>query len=54
MLFRSKLRNEYGILTMGGGSTILVAPPLIITESQINEIFERLDKAISEYADGLV
>jgi taurine--2-oxoglutarate transaminase len=39
---------------MGGGSTIIVAPPLIINEAQIDEIFARLDKAISEYADGLV
>ena len=39
---------------MGGGSTILVAPPLIINEAQIDEIFARLDKAIAEYADGLV
>ena len=52
--FITKLRNDYGILTMGGGSTILVAPPLIINEAQLDEIFDRLDKAISEYADGLV
>ena len=52
--FITKLRNDYGILTMGGGSTILVAPPLIINEAQIDEIFARLDKAIAEYADGLV
>jgi taurine--2-oxoglutarate transaminase len=31
-----------------------VAPPLIINEAQIDEIFARLDKAITEYADGLV
>ena len=48
------LRNKYGLLTMGGGSTILVAPPLIITKEQIDEIFVRLDKAISEFADDLV
>ena len=52
--FITKLRNDYGILTMGGGSTIIVAPPLIINEAQIEEIFARLDKAITEYADGLV
>ena len=52
--FITKLRNDYGILTMGGGSTILVAPPLIINEAQLDEIFARLDKAIAEYADGLV
>jgi taurine--2-oxoglutarate transaminase len=39
---------------MGGGSTILVAPPLIINEAQLDEIFDRLDKAIGEYADGLI
>ncbi|MCI5601465.1 MAG: aminotransferase class III-fold pyridoxal phosphate-dependent enzyme [Hallerella porci] len=48
------LRNKYGLLTMGGGSTILVAPPLIITKEQIDEIFVRLHKAISEFADDLV
>ena len=52
--FIAKLRNDYGILTMGGGSTIIVAPPLIINEAQLDEIFDRLDKAISEYADGLI
>ena len=48
------LRNKYGLLTMGGGSTMLIAPPLIITKEQIDEIFVRLDKAISEFADDLV
>lgn len=48
------LRNKYGILTMGGGSTILIAPPLIITEAQLDEIFKRLDKAITKLADPLV
>lgn len=48
------LRNQYGILTMGGGSTILVAPPLIITEEQLDEIFSRLDEAVSHLADPLV
>lgn len=48
------LRNKYGILTMGGGSTILIAPPLIINEAQLDEIFKRLDKAITKLADPLV
>lgn len=51
--FLSYLRDEFGILTFGGGSHILTAPPLIITEDELNEIFERLDKAIL-FADDIV
>jgi taurine--2-oxoglutarate transaminase len=45
--------REHGLLTFGGGSTILIAPPLIITEEELDEVFRRLDKAI-EYVDDLV
>ena len=45
--------RENGILTFGGGSHILIAPPLITTKEELDEIFDRLDKAI-EYADELV
>ena len=50
--FLAKLRED-GILTFGGGSHILVAPPLIITKEELDEVFEKLDKAI-EYVDEIV
>ena len=51
--FLAKLREEYGILTFGGGSHILVAPPLIITKEELDEVFEKLDEAI-KYVDEIV
>ena len=50
--FLAKLR-EFGILTFGGGSHILVAPPLIITKEELDEVFEKLDEAIP-YVDEIV
>lgn len=50
--FLNYLRDQYGLLTFGGGSHFLVAPPLITTEDELNEIFKRLDSAI-DYADEL-
>ena len=50
--FIKELRKE-GLLSFGGGSTILVAPPLIITREELDEAFDRLDRAIG-YADRLV
>lgn len=46
--FLNQLREKYGILTFGGGSHFLTAPPLIITEEELDEIFRRLDQAIAE------
>ena len=46
------MRN-HGILTFGGGSTILIAPPLIITKEELDEVLTRLDEAINE-VDELV
>ena len=51
--FLAYLREEKGILTFGGGSHILVAPPLIITKEEIDEVFEKLDDAIN-YVDAIV
>ncbi len=45
--------RQHNLLTFGQGSIILIAPPLIITEEQVEELFSSLDKAI-EYVDGLV
>lgn len=50
--FIIRLRN-HGILTFGGGSTILIAPPLIITKEELDEVLTRLDEAINE-VDELV
>ncbi|MCR5690865.1 MAG: aminotransferase class III-fold pyridoxal phosphate-dependent enzyme, partial [Eubacterium sp.] len=51
--FLIHLRDQHGILTFGGGSHILVAPPLITSKEELDEIFDRLDQAI-EYVDELV
>ena len=51
--FLNILRDEYGILTFGGGSHFLTAPPLITTKEDLDIIFERLDKAC-EWADEIV
>lgn len=45
--------REHRLLTFGGGSTILVAPPLIISEEELDVAFQRLDEAIV-YVDQLV
>lgn len=44
--FLNYLRDEFGILTFGGGSHFLFAPPLITTQEDLDIIFERLDKAL--------
>ena len=51
--FLEYLRDEFGILSFGGGSHFLVAPPLIITKEELLEVFVKLDKAC-EYADKIV
>ena len=50
--FIKELKKE-GLLSFGGGSTILVAPPLIISREELDEAFERFDRAI-RYVDALV
>ncbi|MBR2188240.1 MAG: aminotransferase class III-fold pyridoxal phosphate-dependent enzyme [Eubacterium sp.] len=45
--------RRHGLLSFGGGSHILVAPPLIITKEELDEAFDRLDRAVV-YADRLV
>ncbi len=41
---------KHQFATFGHGSTIMVAPPLIITEEQLDEMFTGLDKALT-FAD---
>ena len=38
---------KYGLATFGHGSSIMVAPALIITDDEMKEMFETLDKALS-------
>ena len=52
-VFLNHLKEEYGLLTFGGGSHFLTSPPIITTEAELGEIFERLDKACF-FADRLV
>lgn len=42
---------QHGFATFGHGPTVMVAPPLIITEEQLQEMFDGLDKAIG-FADA--
>lgn len=41
---------KYGLATFGHGSTIMIAPALIITEDEMKEMFETLDQALT-FAD---
>lgn len=51
--FLNYLRDEFGILTFGGGSHFLIAPPLIISKEDLEEVFARLDRACA-WADEIV
>lgn len=44
---------EHGFASFGHGASVMVAPALIITEDQLEEMFAGLDKAI-EFADSLL
>jgi beta-alanine--pyruvate transaminase len=43
-----KAFHEYGLLFRITGDTIALSPPLIITEDQIGEIFEKIKKVIGQ------
>ena len=40
--------REHGLLVRGTGSTAIIAPPLIITREQIDELFTRFDRALND------
>lgn len=40
--------REHGLLVRGTGSTAIIAPPLIITRDQVDELFERFDRALKD------
>lgn len=44
---------EHGLATFGHTNTIIVAPPLIITEEEMDEMFRRLDE-VCAYPDSLI
>ncbi len=45
--------QELGLITRGMGDRIALCPPLIITESEIDEIFDKLATALDEVNDAL-
>jgi beta-alanine--pyruvate transaminase len=42
--------HEHGLMIRGVGDTLALSPPLIISESQIGEIFDKLAKIIKAVA----
>ena len=38
--------HEIGVMVRISGETLALSPPLIVTEAQIGEIFEKVGKAI--------
>ena len=45
--------QEHGLITRGMGDRMALCPPLIITESEIDEIFDKLATALDEVNDAL-
>ncbi len=46
-IFTERAR-ENGLLVRGTGSTAMIAPPLVITREEIDELFRRFDRALAE------
>jgi beta-alanine--pyruvate transaminase len=42
--------NETGVMVRVAGETLALSPPLIVSEAQIDEIFEKVGKAIKAVA----
>jgi 4-aminobutyrate--pyruvate transaminase len=40
--------TAHGLLVRGTGATVIVAPPLVISEDEIEELFRRFDRAFAE------
>jgi beta-alanine--pyruvate transaminase len=38
--------HEIGVMVRVSGETLALSPPLIVTEAQIDEIFDKVGKAI--------
>lgn len=45
--------REHGLLVRGTGSTAIVAPPLIITREQVDDLFDRFDRAMRDTEEAL-
>ena len=39
---------EHGLIVRGLGDTVAICPPLIITDAQVHELFDKLGKAVDE------
>jgi len=40
--------HEHGLIVRNIGDTIALCPPLVITESEIDELFDRLERALDD------
>jgi 4-aminobutyrate--pyruvate transaminase len=40
--------QEHGLVVRNIGDTIALCPPLVITESEIGELFDRLERALDD------
>jgi 4-aminobutyrate--pyruvate transaminase len=40
--------REYGLIMRGRGEQLVMAPPLIITEAEIDDMLGRLERALDE------
>ena len=52
MLFRSRMAEEEGLIVRFlGGDVVSVCPPMIITPAEIDELFDRLSRALDRTLD---
>ncbi len=47
------LSTQQGLVMRATGNTMLIAPPLIITRSEVDELIEKADKALTSLEQGL-
>ncbi len=46
--------EKYGLFIRAVGDSLVMAPPLIITETEIRELLERFNNALEETSDELL
>jgi 4-aminobutyrate--pyruvate transaminase len=44
----AKLAEDHGVIVRALGDTIALCPPMIINETELNELFDRLEKALEQ------
>ena len=44
----------HGVITRGFGDVLSLCPAMIITESQIDDLFDRIERAVADTADYVV